>query len=257
MNKQLIKGIKNKSGRNHSGKITVYHKGGKKKRRYRLVSFKKNFGFTGKILGIEYDPNRNAFIAKANLLYDKKKFIYTIASNSQRLNSLFYTMQTLSMKKETLLPSYETGHNIPLRFINSGLIFNNVEIYPNRGSQIARAAGTSARVIQNFNNKFSILQLPSKCYRLFNINCSANLGQVSNSNYKNIILKKAGRNRWRGKRPTVRGVAMNPVDHPHGGGEGKTSGGRPSVTPWGLPTKGKPTRKNNNINNKFIFFIKK
>lgn len=243
--KSLIVKKKKNAGRNNLGKITVYHQGGGHKNLYRLIDFQYNNN-KGLVTNIEYDPNRSANIAK--ICYkqnDTKHFYYILApKNLNALDNIF--SNTFDSNIKNLL----IGNRYTLKNFNVGDYVYNVELYPGHGGQFVRAAGTFGEIYAK-NEKFITLKLPSGQYRLFNPLCNACLGVVSNENHKNNIIKKAGRSRWLNKRPTVRGVAMNPVDHPHGGGEGKTSGGRVSVSPWAKLTKGKPTRSKKK-SNKFI-----
>ena len=238
--KYLINKKIKKAGRNNSGKITVYHQGGGHKQLYRVINFNK-FKIPGIITNIEYDPNRSSNIAKICFFINNNKYYYYILApkNLKVLDRIFFNQNINKI-----------GNIYLLNDLNIGDYIYNIEMQPNQGAKIARSAGTYCQIIQK-NDKHAVVKLPSGEERLISINCKASLGVVSNENKKNLILKKAGKSRWLNKRPTVRGVAMNPVDHPHGGGEGKSSGGRPSVTPWSKYTKGKPTRSKKK-NNKFI-----
>ena len=234
-NKKLIKGFYRSNGRNNQGKITVRSRGGGHKRLYRKISFKRDINVHGKVLNILYDPNRSA-----NIAYIKNE------------NKDFFILAPEGLKKETLIESNEKaplkiGNALPLKNIPIGSIIHNISLLPNSKGKLIRSAGTSAQLIQKINNKYAKIRLNSGELKLILLNCYATLGIVSNVHHKLIKLGKAGRSRWLNKRPHVRGVAMNPVDHPHGGGEGKTSGGRPSVSPQGKITKGKPTRKKKKI----------
>ena len=230
--KALTKGFQRANGRNNSGRITVKHRGGGHKRLYRIVNFDRfnnNIeGFTKKIL---YDPNRSA-----NIAYIEKDFKYylILAPEGLKINQYIKSSPDADLK---------TGNALPLKNIPIGSLIHNISLYPQSKGKLIRSAGTSAQLIQKINNKYAKIRLNSGELKLVLLTCYATLGVVSNINHKIIKLGKAGRSRWLNKRPSVRGVAKNPVDHPHGGGEGKTSGGRPSVTPWGKITKGKPTRK--------------
>jgi len=223
--------IKNSGGRNNQGKITSYQKGGGVKRLYRNIDFLRE-DQEGVVEKIEYDPNRTGFICR---IYNYK------------LKQHFYILAPHNLIRGDYIKS---GENIPIRIGNSstllnipvGSIIHNISINLNSKGQLARSAGAFGQLIQK-NDKFARIKLPSGEQRLVSLNNQATLGSVSNINHRYIVLGKAGRARWKNKRPIVRGVAMNPVDHPHGGGEGKTSGGRPSVTPWGKPTKGQSTSK--------------
>lgn len=232
--KKLIKGFSNTGGRNNQGKITSFHKGKGHKQLYRKISFKKN-NEKGIVQSIEYDPNRTAYIALIKL--EDNKYKYILASENlkagDKLNYKFNLKQT--------------GNTLKLKKMLIGTQIHNLELQPNQGSKLLRSAGTYGQIIQ-IQKKYVKVRLASNEQRLILKNCLATIGKVSNSNFKNIKLKKAGNSRWLGRKPIVRGVAMNPIDHPHGGGEGKTSGGRCSVTPWSKLTKGKKTvLKPNNL----------
>lgn len=247
-NKNLIKNLKQHAGRNNKGRITVAHRGGGHKKLYRQIAFNRDY-FKAIVDLIEYDPARSAFIA--HLSYkEKKKKSYIIAANGlQNLDEI-----TTSKHRNPLI---NVGDCYPIGVLPSGTIVHNIELYPNRGAQLVRSAGTYAKVLNSYkNNKYISVELASGEHRLIPSNCQVTIGSVSNAKHFRKNLKKAGRSRWLGRKPTVRGVAMNPVDHPHGGGEGKSSGGRPSVTPWALPTKGQPTRSVRK-NNKFILIKRK
>ncbi len=231
--KKLTEGLKKTGGRNNSGHITSWQKGGGHKRLYRKIDFKrKKFDVKAVVERIEYDPNRSAFIAL--IKYDDNQLSYIIAP--QRLN---IGDNVISGEKVDIKP----GNALPLANIPLGTLIHNVELKPGKGGQIARSAGTFVQLVGR-DRSYSILKLSSGEVRLVLSSCMASIGAVSNPDNQNIKIGKAGRNRWLGKRPHVRGVVMNPIDHPHGGGEGKTSGGRHPVTPWGKPTKGKRTRNN-------------
>ncbi len=231
--KKLTEGLKKTGGRNNSGHITSWQKGGGHKRLYRKIDFKrKKFDVKAVVERIEYDPNRSAFIAL--IKYDDNQLSYIIAP--QRLN---IGDNVISGEKVDIKP----GNALPLANIPLGTLIHNVELKPGKGGQIARSAGTFVQLVGR-DRSYSIIKLSSGEVRLVLSSCMASIGAVSNPDNQNIKIGKAGRNRWLGKRPHVRGVVMNPIDHPHGGGEGKTSGGRHPVTPWGKPTKGKRTRNN-------------
>ena len=220
---------KNSGGRNNQGKITIYHKGGGVKKLYRIIDFKR-INAQGIVEKIEYDPNRTSFIGR---VFNYKTF------------SHFYILAPTSLKRGDFIQSGENsflkdGNCLPFSKIPIGFLVHNISIKPGYGGKLARSAGTFGQLIQK-NDIFARIKLPSGEQRLVLLNNTATLGVLSNVNNCYTVLGKAGSSRWNNKRPTVRGVAMNPIDHPHGGGEGKTSGGRPSVTPWGKPTKGKPT----------------
>jgi large subunit ribosomal protein L2 len=231
--KKLTQGLTKTGGRNNSGHITSWQKGGGHKRRYRMVDFKRTKrDIEGIVERIEYDPNRTAFIALVN--YSDGDQGYILAPQRLSIGD-----KVISADRADIKP----GNAMPLSSIPVGTIVHNVELKPGKGGQIARSAGTYVQLIGR-DQSYSILRLASSEVRMVRSECMATIGAVSNSDQQNIKIGKAGRNRWLGKRPHVRGVAMNPVDHPHGGGEGKTSGGRHPVTPWGKPTKGKRTRSN-------------
>lgn len=229
--KNLISGFFRSRGRNNQGRITVRHRGGGHKRLYRLISFKRKSNIKGTVKNLEYDPNRSANIALIENNDDSYEYI--IAPKNLKIGD-----QVSSEKNADI----QIGNSLPLGEIPLGTYIHNISLVPHGGGKFIRSAGTFGQIIQK-NEKLVKVRLQSNEQRLFNINCYATIGIVSNSDHKNIKLGKAGRSRWLNRRPHVRGVAMNPVDHPHGGGEGKTSGGRVSVTPSGRITKGKPTRK--------------
>lgn len=231
--KSLTEGLRKKGGRNNTGRVTARRIGGGHKRRYRVIDFKRNkLDVTGTVERIEYDPNRTAFIALVK--YDDGDLAYIIAP--QRLAA---GDKVISSVKADIKP----GNALPLANIPVGTIVHNVELKPGKGGQIARSAGAYVQLVGK-DQGYAQLRLMSGEVRMVRAECMATVGAVSNQDNQNIKLGKAGRKRWMGKRPSVRGVAMNPVDHPHGGGEGRTSGGRHPVTPWGKPTKGKRTRSN-------------
>ena len=232
--KALTEGLRKKGGRNNAGRITARRIGGGHKRRYRMIDFRRQkFDAPGKVERIEYDPNRTAFIALIN--YEDGEQAYILAP--QRLSigdTVVASANTVDIKP---------GNAMPLANMPVGTIVHNVEMKEGKGGQIARSAGTYVQLIGK-DQGYAQLRLTSGELRLVRGECMATVGAVSNPDQQNIKLGKAGRKRWLGKRPSVRGVAMNPIDHPHGGGEGRTSGGRHPVTPWGKPTKGKRTRSN-------------
>ncbi len=232
--KYLLNKKKKNAGRNNTGRITVYHQGGGHKRLYRKVAFKNTLE-DGVVTNFEYDPNRSSYIAKICYSKNEKKYYYYILA-PKNLNIL----DNISNNDSNIIKS--VGNRYFLKDFNIGDFVYNIELKPNKGGQLARSAGTYAQILQKTKNDYVLIKLPSGEHRLIPNNCKASLGVVSNEEHKHKIIKKAGQSRWLNKRPTVRGVAMNPIDHPHGGGEGKTSGGRPSVTPWGRYTKGQPTR---------------
>ncbi|WP_436642053.1 50S ribosomal protein L2 [Microbaculum sp. FT89] len=231
--KKLTEGLTKSGGRNNAGRITARRRGGGHKRLYRIVDFKRTkFDVPGTVERLEYDPNRSAFIAL--IKYEDGELAYILAP--QRLG----VGDTVIASKQA---DVKPGNAMPLASVPIGTIVHNVEMKPGKGGQIARSAGTYVQLVGR-DSGYAILRLNSGEQRLVHGACMATVGAVSNSDHGNINDGKAGRSRWRGKRPSVRGVAMNPVDHPHGGGEGRTSGGRHPVTPWGKPTKGKKTRRN-------------
>ena len=231
--KKLTQGLTKSGGRNNTGRITARRRGGGHKRTYRMVDFKRNkFDIPAVVERIEYDPNRTAFIAL--IKYEDGELSYILAP--QRLAE---GDTVIASAKADVKP----GNAMPLSAIPVGTIIHNIEMKQGKGGQIARSAGTYAQLVGR-DRAYAIIRLGSGEQRLIRGECMATVGAVSNPDKSNTKLAKAGRNRWLGKRPSVRGVAMNPVDHPHGGGEGRTSGGRHPVTPWGKPTKGKRTRSN-------------
>ncbi|MDE1996923.1 MAG: 50S ribosomal protein L2, partial [Rhizobiaceae bacterium] len=232
--KSLTEGLTSKGGRNNTGRITVRFQGGGHKRTYRLVDFKRRkFDVEGTVERIEYDPNRTAYIALVKYADGDQAYILA----PQRLAS---GDKVIASDK---VVDVKPGNTMPLQFIPVGSIIHNVEMKPGKGGQIARSAGAYAQLVGR-DQGMAILRLNSGEQRLVHGTCLATIGAVSNPDHGNINDGKAGRSRWRGKKPHNRGVVMNPVDHPHGGGEGRTSGGRHPVTPWGKPTKGKRTRSN-------------
>ena len=231
--KKLLTPLTKSGGRNVYGRITMRHRGGGHKRRYRLVDFKRNkLGVPARIAAIEYDPNRNARLAL--LFYADGEKRYILAPQHVNVGD-----EIISAMQADIRP----GNAMPIASIPSGTQIHNVELKPGKGGQLVRSAGTSAQLLAK-EGKYGLLRMPSGELRKVLLTCRATIGAVSNPQAARINLGKAGRTRWLGFRPKVRGVAMNPVDHPMGGGEGRTSGGRHPVTPWGVPTKGKRTRKN-------------
>ena len=231
--KSLTEGLRSKGGRNNKGRITARRRGGGHKRRYRIVDFKrKKMDVPAMVERLEYDPNRTAFIAL--IKYEDGEMAYILAPQRLREGD-----QVVSSEAADIKP----GNAMPMQSIPVGTIVHNVEMKPGKGGQVARSAGTYAQIIGK-DQGYAQLRLISGELRMIRAECMATIGAVSNPDQQNIKLGKAGRKRWIGKRPAVRGVAMNPIDHPHGGGEGRTSGGRHPVTPWGKPTKGKRTRSN-------------
>ncbi|NCP08727.1 50S ribosomal protein L2 [bacterium] len=227
----LLVRIKRTGGRNSLGRVTARHRGGGNRRLYRLIDFRRNKdGIAAKVAGIEYDPNRSANIALLNYADGEKRYI--IAPSKLQPGDIITSGTGSDVK---------IGNARPLREIPLGTYVHNVELNPGHGGQFARGAGSYAQLMAK-EGKYAQIKLPSGEVRMVLVDCRATIGQVGNLDHENISIGKAGRNRWIGRRPHVRGVAMNPVDHPHGGGEGKTSGGRNPVTPWGVPTKGFKTR---------------
>ena len=231
--RSLTEGLRKKGGRNNMGRITARRRGGGHKRRYRIIDFKRTkFDVPGTVERLEYDPNRTAFIALIH--YEDGDKSYILAPQRLSPGDRIVAGENVDIRPGNALPMV----NIPV-----GTIIHNVEMKAGKGGQIARSAGTYVQLIGK-DQGYAQLRLKSGELRMVRAECMATVGAVSNPDQKNIKLGKAGRKRWLGKRPSVRGVAMNPIDHPHGGGEGRTSGGRHPVTPWGKPTKGKRTRRN-------------
>ncbi|MFA4903883.1 MAG: 50S ribosomal protein L2 [Desulfobaccales bacterium] len=230
--KSLVVPLKKSGGRNSYGRITARHRGGGHKRQYRLIDFKRNkLEVPGKVASIEYDPNRTTRIALLHYVDGEKRYI--LAPQGLQVGDIVVSSATADIKP---------GNALPLLNIPTGTQVHNVELKPGKGGQMARSAGAYAQLMAK-EGKQAHLKLPSGEVRMVPVDCRATIGQLSNSEQENVSLGKAGRKRWTGKRPHVRGVAMNPVDHPMGGGEGKSSGGRHPCTPWGVPTKGFKTRK--------------
>lgn len=224
---------KKTGGRNNNGRITTRHKGGGHKQRYRIIDFKRNkFDIPGAVERLEYDPNRSANIALVK--YVDGEWRYILAPKDLKAGDKIISGDRAPIK---------VGNAMPMRNMPLGTVVHNIEMKPGKGGQVIRSAGTSARLLAK-EGRYVTLRLRSGEMRKFLAECQATVGEVSNGEHSLRSLGKAGASRWRGVRPTVRGVAMNPVDHPHGGGEGRTSGGRHPVSPWGIPTKGYKTRKN-------------
>ena len=231
--KRLLKVLKKTGGRNVNGRITTRHRGGGHKRHLRVIDFKRDkIGIPATVASIEYDPNRSARIALLNYVDGEKRYI--LAPLKLEVGS-----SVMSGPKVDIKP----GNTLPLRNIPLGTDIHNIELRVGRGGQIVRSAGTHAQLMAK-EGRYAMVKLPSGELRMVLIDCNATVGQLGNVSHENISLGKAGRRRWLGRRPKVRGVAMNPVDHPMGGGEGRSSGGRHPCTPWGKPTKGYRTRKN-------------
>jgi len=239
--KSLTEGLKKTGGRNNHGRITTRHRGGGHKRRYRLIDFKRRKDNVEALVErFEYDPNRTAFIALISYADGEKSYI--LAPQRLKAGDKIVSGDAVDIKP---------GNCLPLRNIPVGTIVHNVEMKEGKGGQLARSAGSYIQIVGR-DAGYVQVRLGSGELRVVRGECRATVGAVSNPDQKNISLSKAGRSRWLGRRPGVRGVAMNPVDHPHGGGEGRTSGGRHPVTPWGKPTKGKKTRKRNKPSGKLI-----
>jgi large subunit ribosomal protein L2 len=240
--KSLLEPLTKSAGRNSHGHITSRHRGGGHKRRYRVIDFKRNKrNIDAKVAAIEYDPNRTARIALLHYVDGEKRYI--LAPNGLKVGELIRSGEDAEIK---------AGNSLPLRQIPVGSFVHNVELRPGKGGQLARSAGTSVQVAAK-EGKYATLKLPSGETRLVQADCYATIGSVGNIEHENISIGKAGRSRWMGKRPHVRGVAMNPVDHPHGGGEGKSPQGNPHpVSPWGWHTKGKKTRKVKKQSSRYI-----
>jgi len=239
--KALSKGKKRCSGRNHSGRITVRHRGGGAKRRFREIDFRREkLGIPARVAAIEYDPNRSSNIALLHYVDGAKRYILAPAGLS---------VDTQLMSGPDAEPI--VGNALPIEKIPLGLLLHNVELEPGRGARIVRSAGVGAQLMSR-EGKYANLKLPSGEIRMINVKCMATIGRVGNSEHSSVVDGKAGRARWRGRRPTVRGVAMNPVDHPMGGGEGRTSGGGHPVSPWGKLAKGGKTRSRRKTSSKFI-----
>jgi large subunit ribosomal protein L2 len=239
--KSLTEPLKKTGGRNNNGRITTRHQGGGHKRRYRVIDFKRTKdGVPAKVAAIEYDPNRSARIALLHYADGAKSYI--IAPARIRVGSTVESGPTADIKP---------GNALPLENIPTGTLVHNVELKPGQGAKMARSAGSSVQLVAK-DAGYAVLRVPSGEMRRVPLTCRATVGQVGNTDHENQSIGKAGRSRWLGKRPAVRGSAMNPVDHPHGGGEGKSKGGRHPVTPWGVPTLGKRTRAKHKESNKLI-----
>ena len=239
---KLLKPKKSKAGRNNNGRITVRFRGGGHKQKYRVIDFKrKKTGIPAVVDSIQYDPNRSAFIAL--LKYEDGERSYILAPDGLKQGDKIISVNS---GKADIVP----GNSMPLRYIPDGAIIHNVELHIGHGGQLARSAGNSIQLMAK-EGDWALLRMPSGEVRKVHVNCRATIGSVGNSRHSNIKIGKAGRKRWLGRRPHNRGVSMNPVDHPMGGGEGRSSGGRHPCTPWGVPTKGYRTR-NNKRTDKFI-----
>jgi large subunit ribosomal protein L2 len=238
--KSLVKGKKRTGGRSSTGRISSRFRGGGHKKTYREIDFKRDkVGIAGRVASIEYDPNRSARIALLHYIDGEKRYIIAPAG-------LEVGRTVMAGPEADIL----VGNALPLKNIPAGTVVHNIELKPGKGGQMARSAGAQAQLVSK-EGDYALLKLPSGEVRKVLVDCTATIGQVGNVEHENVSIGKAGRKRWMGKMPHNRGVSMNPVDHPHGGGEGKTSGGRHPVTPWGQPTRGFKTR-NNKRTNKFI-----
>ena len=240
--KSLLTVVKKNAGRNSYGRITVRHKGGGNRRKYRIIDFKRNkLDMDAKVLTLEYDPNRTAFIALVQYEDGEKRYI--IAPNGLKVGDTVRSGSDADIKP---------GNALALKDIPVGTFIHNIELYPGKGAQLVRAAGNMAQLMGK-ENGYALIRLPSGEMRRIAVDCMASIGQVSNIDHENVNIGKAGRTRHMGIRPTVRGSVMNPNDHPHGGGEGKSPVGRPGpVTPWGKPAMGYKTRKSHKASDKFI-----
>ncbi len=239
--KTLTKGVSKTGGRNNGGRLTARHRGGGHKRRYRLIDFKRDkIAIPAKVASIEYDPNRTAFIALLHYMDGEKRYI--LCPQGIVVGDTIYSGPESEIR---------LGNALPLDKIPLGTFVHNVEMKPKKGGQIARSAGTSVQLVAK-EGKYAVLKMPSGEMRKVQKGCYATIGQLSNLEHENVTHGKAGVSRWMGRRPHVRGVAMNPHDHPMGGGEGKSSGGRHPCTPWGKPTKGYKTRTKQAAQNKLI-----
>ena len=239
--KSLLAPLKRTGGRNNNGRITMRRRGGGHKQRYRIIDFKRRkLDIPSKVATIEYDPNRSARIALLHYADGEKRYI--LAPNDLKVGDTVVAGVEADIKP---------GNALPLEKIPLGTMVHNIELVSGKGGQMARSAGSYAQLMAK-EGDIATLKLPSGEMRIVRRECYATIGQVGNLDHENVVWGKAGKSRWMGRRPKVRGVAMNPVDHPHGGGEGKTSGGRHPVTPWGKPTKGYKTRKKNKPSDKYI-----
>lgn len=237
----LLAPLRKKGGRNNNGRITVRRRGGGHKRHYRIIDFKRNkIDVPGRVDSIQYDPNRSANIAL--IIYADGEKRYILSPNKLKVGDSIITADNAPIRP---------GNVMPLVNIPAGTVVHNLEMKPGKGGQLVRAAGTGAQIMAK-EGDYVTLKLPSGEMRMIHKNCRATIGEVGNRDHENISIGKAGRSRWLGHRPKVRGVVMNPVDHPMGGGEGRSSGGRHPVTPWGKPTKGYKTRKKNKQSNQYI-----
>ncbi len=231
--KRLTRAKQRISGRNNKGRLTIRHRGGGHKKLYRIIDFRRDKrDITAKVASLEYDPNRSARIALLAYADGEKRYI--LAPDGLKVGATVVAGDNADIL---------VGNSLPLKNIPLGTMIHNIELKKGKGGQMARSAGTAAQLLAK-EAGYAQIKMPSGETRMVHLDCYATIGQVGNLNYENVAIGKAGRTRWLGIRPTVRGVVMNPIDHPHGGGEGKTSGGRHPVSPWGLPTKGYKTRNN-------------
>jgi len=239
--KSLTVGLKKSGGRNNKGKVTIRFRGGGHKQAYRVIDFKRNKpGVPAKVAAIEYDPNRTARIALLHYVDGEKRYILCPVG-------LEVGASVVSGPDADII----VGNSLPMEKIPAGTVIHCIELRPGKGAQMCRAAGASAQLVSR-DDKIALLKLPSGEIRRVPVSCYATIGQVGNVEHENVTLGKAGRTRWLGRRPHNRGVSMNPVDHPHGGGEGRTSGGRHPVTPWGQPTRGFRTRNNKRTDSQIV-----
>ena len=239
--KSLVEGVKKSGGRNANGRITSRHRGGGAKRRYRKIDFKRQKdGIPARVAAIEYDPNRTAYIALLHYADGDKRYI--LAPNRLRVGATVQSGEGADI---------QVGNCLALSAIPTGTTVHNVELVPGKGGQIGRSAGTAIQLVAKEGGR-ATLRLPSGEMRTVAIGCRASIGSIGNAEHQNVTIGKAGRSRHLGRRPQTRGTAMNPVDHPHGGGEGSTTPGRHPVTPWGVPTLGYPTRKKNKASDRYI-----
>ena len=239
--KSLTEGLQKSGGRNNKGRVTIRFRGGGHKQTYRMIDFKRNkIGVPAKVAAIEYDPNRTARIALLHYVDGEKRYILCPVG-------LEVGATVVSGPEADII----VGNSLPIEKIPAGTVIHCIELRPGKGAQMCRAAGTSAQLVSR-DGGIGLLKLPSGEIRRISVNCYATIGQVGNTDHENVTLGKAGRTRWLGRRPHNRGVSMNPVDHPHGGGEGRTSGGRHPVTPWGQPTRGFRTRNNKRTDSQIV-----
>jgi large subunit ribosomal protein L2 len=239
--RSLVEPLRKTGGRNSYGRVTAWHRGGGHKRLYRIIDFRRDKeGIPAKVASIEYDPNRSANIALLHYVDGEKRYI--IAPVGLKVGDQVITSDNADIK---------SGNCMRLKAIPAGTIVHNVELQPGKGGQLGRSAGAAIQLMAK-EGRYAVLRLPSGEMRMVLLECKATIGQVGNIDHVNVSIGKAGRSRWLGRRPHVRGVAMNPIDHPMGGGEGKSSGGRHPCTPWGVPTKGYKTRKPDKPSDKFI-----